>query len=114
MIYDYGGQELFRELYSGQLTGKECVALIFSMNESESFNDLEYWIGLIPEEDYKNQIVILVGSKSDLPNIMNQDEIWDFRKKYHIEYYFETSALSGKNIKKLFQELAELIYDKNR
>lgn len=113
VIYDYGGQELFRELYSGQLTGKECVALIFSMNESESFNDLEYWIGLIPEEDYKNQIVILVGSKSDLPNIMNQDKIWDFRKKYNIEYYFETSALLGKNIKKLFQELAEVIYEKN-
>ncbi|MHA1991767.1 MAG: ADP-ribosylation factor-like protein [Candidatus Hodarchaeales archaeon] len=111
VIYDYGGQELFRDLYTGQLTGKHGIALIFSVNDRQSFEDLEYWITLIPKSEFKNHKVILIGSKRDLQGEINQDKIWDFRKKYNIEHYFETSALLGENIKKVFQEFAEILYD---
>jgi small GTP-binding protein len=111
IIYDYGGQELFRDLYSGQLTGKHGIALIFSVNDRQSFEDLEYWITLIPKSEFQKHRVILIGAKKDLPNEIDQDKIWDFRKKYNIEHYFETSALLGENIKKVFHEFAEILYD---
>ncbi|MHA1983908.1 MAG: Rab family GTPase [Candidatus Hodarchaeales archaeon] len=114
VIYDYGGQELFRDLYSGQLTGKQGVALIFSMNDPKSFKDLEYWISLIPSKEFEKHRVVLVGAKKDLINKIEQDEIWDFRKKYNIEHYFETSALLGMNIKKVFQEFAEILYENKK
>lgn len=86
--------------------------MIFSLNDPKSFKDLEYWISLIPPSEFREHRVVLIGAKRDLPNKINQDLIWDFRKKYNIEHYYETSALQGVNIKKVFQELAEILYEK--
>ncbi|MHA2366291.1 MAG: hypothetical protein ACXAC7_20210 [Candidatus Hodarchaeales archaeon] len=51
---------------------------------------------------------MLIGAKSDLVDdtIIDEDLLWDFRKKYRINHYYETSALTGKNIEELFEEIA--------
>ncbi len=83
------------------------LKLIFSLNDPESLDNLESWIDLIGKEELDKKSVVLIGTKSDLPIKVDQDQLWDFRKKYRIENYFETSAVTGKNVHKVFEELAE-------
>ena len=37
--------------------------------------------------------------------------IWDIRKKYQIEYFYETSALTGEKVKEVFLAIADMIYE---
>ncbi|OLS22455.1 MAG: hypothetical protein HeimC3_30880 [Candidatus Heimdallarchaeota archaeon LC_3] len=107
MIFDFGGQQLFKEAYVNQLEDKRGIGLIFSLNDPESLDNLESWIDLIGKEELDKKSVVLIGTKSDLTIKVDQDQLWDFRKKYRIENYFETSAVNGKNVHKVFEELAE-------
>ncbi|MHA1983331.1 MAG: helix-turn-helix domain-containing protein [Candidatus Hodarchaeales archaeon] len=107
MIFDFGGQPLFRQAYANLLEDKEGFALVFSLNEPESLNNLESWIELLGKEKLKNKFLLLIGTKADLDIKVNQDQIWDFRKAYRIENYYETSSVSGKNVRRVFEEVAE-------
>ena len=106
VVYDFAGQELFRDLYRGQLSSKQGFILVFSVDNRQSFDDLELWIKTFDYEKKKVNI-FLVGSKCDLESKIDRDMLWDFRKKYRIEHYFETSALTGQGVQKLFTTIAE-------
>ena len=60
----------------------------------------------------KNQIIYLVGNKIDIGKeyiLIKENEINDFVLTNNLNYY-ETSALTGENIQRMFNELAfELI-----
>ena len=60
-------------------------------------------------------IVFLIGNKKDIENerVVSIDEINNFVKNNNINKYFETSAASGENIEKLFEETVKELYFKH-
>jgi small GTP-binding protein len=107
MIFDFGGQPLFKEAYKNLLQDKQGFALVFSLNDPDSLQNLESWIDLIGKNELGKKFFMLIGTKSDLDIKVEQDQIWDFRKAYRIENYCETSSVTGKNVRRVFEELAE-------
>ncbi|MHA2365854.1 MAG: helix-turn-helix domain-containing protein [Candidatus Hodarchaeales archaeon] len=107
IIYDFAGQALFRESYDSQLKDKSGFGLVFSLNDQKTLENLESWIELIGTENYEDKMIFLIGTKSDLSIVIDYDTIWDFRKKYRIEHYFETSSITGKNVQRVFEEFVE-------
>jgi GTPase SAR1 family protein len=83
--------------------------LVFSLNDPQTLSNLESWVQLLHESLSSTPIIFLIGTKADLPIKVDPDSIWDFRKKYRIENYFETSALTGLNVERLFEEFAVLL-----
>ena len=58
---------------------------------------------------------ILVGEKLDLADIRRSvqfDHAEEFKEKYNLDYFFETSSKSGENIKKIFETLTRSILKK--
>jgi small GTP-binding protein len=108
IIYDFAGQDLFRNTYKSQISEKHGFCLVFALNDLKSFKDLEIWMELIKPTIQNNTLITLIGAKSDL-NEKNIDEdlIWDFRKKYRVYCYYETSALTGENVDNFFEEVAD-------
>lgn len=61
-------------------------------------------------ENAGNIPIILVGNKKDLEKelgvLIEKKKVLDICHRYNLIEYIETSALSGRNIKKLFREMA--------
>ncbi|MHA1983378.1 MAG: Rab family GTPase [Candidatus Hodarchaeales archaeon] len=109
LVYDFGGQETFHNSYISQIADKKLFGLVFALNDSNSFKNLIYWIKFIYEHCKEDPYFILIGTKKDLTEDSTiLDEIWDLRKEYRLDHFFETSALDGTNVGKVFESITEL------
>ena len=134
-LWDTAGEEKYRSLSIGYIRGVHAIILVFALTnlltnkDKEKFeqkseneknkikeeytkakiNDLEYWIQQFKQiNSQKKQIIYLVGNKIDIGKdyiLINEDEITKFVLNNNLNYY-ETSALTGENIQKMFNELA--------
>ncbi|MCD6485181.1 MAG: GTP-binding protein, partial [Candidatus Odinarchaeota archaeon] len=117
-IWDFAGQERFREFMKKMFRGTRGGILVFDLSNRMTLDDLEsFWIPQIqeiagvkfsPESEIP---FILVGNKKDLidtndtlalSNAPTREEIKRVIDKYGFEY-FETSAKNGTNIGEVFE-----------
>ena len=116
-IWDFGGQEQFKKMFSYYIHGANGIFLVFSLyNLNNTLLGLDWWNDhlqkLVPQDTPK----VLIGCKLDLIKDKKKvDElvIENFRKKHNNIPYFETSSKENINIRKIFAEIAKEILDKN-
>ena len=116
-IWDFGGQEQFKKMFSYYIHGANGVFYVFSLyNLNNTLLGLDWWNEhlqkLIPEDIPK----ILVGCKLDL--IKDKKRVDDlviesFRKKHRDIPYYATSSKENVNIRKIFEKMAKAILDNN-
>jgi small GTP-binding protein len=116
-IWDTAGQERFRTITSAYYRGAMAVIIVYDIGNKESFNRLNYWIeevelnARIP----KGPVKVIVGNKCDdvERRCIGETEGKTFanQRSYH---FMETSSLSGKNVKELFNGLAEKVYKQQK
>ena len=108
-IWDSAGQERFKTVTRQYYKNAEGVMLIYDVTSEKSFSMIEEWFTSIIENKRKGAQVILIGNKTDSVNrVISEEQGKSLAKKYEVQYY-ETSALSGENVDKVFEELAESI-----
>lgn len=118
LIWDIAGERKFSTVRSVYYQGSFGVLLVFDLTRKESFDDLENWVESIEKSTQTRGVpLVLLGNKVDLtPLEINQnvknDQIAAFVTKLNKRYegqfnvqYFETSAISGKNVEKAFISL---------
>ena len=79
-IWDTIGQEKYRSLSKLFLNDTQIVILVYSIDDSNSFEQLEYWNKLYKEQLGNNILLGLVGNKVDL--IFNVQVTEDKGKEY--------------------------------
>jgi Ras-related protein Rab-1A len=110
-IWDTAGQERFRTITSSYYRGAHGILLVYDVTDRESFNNIaNQWMGEVGKYAQNNVRLILVGNKSDLENKRQvlTSEGQDLAEKLNIPFV-ETSALSDKNIEKLFIDIARKV-----
>jgi len=85
--------------------------VVFDITSPRSFNGVKSWVlelGRLGPDDVE---IILVGNKSDLESQRRVScaEALAFAKNRGVEY-IECSAMSGANVHKVFQTLAETLF----
>ncbi|MFW9947648.1 MAG: Rab family GTPase [Candidatus Odinarchaeota archaeon] len=116
-IWDFGGQEQFKKMFSYYIHGANGIFLVFSLgNLNNTLLGLNWWNNhlkkLVPEDIPK----VLIGCKLDLIKDRKKvDElvIENFRKAHDDIPYYETSSKENVNIRKIFVEMAKEILDNN-
>ena len=105
-LWDTAGQERFRTLAVQYLRGAHAAIVVFSLEDVESFKNLDYWIELIQKHGSKGKF-FLIGSKCDLtpPNVTD-DMIHTLCERHAELTYIKTSAKTGENVNELFESLA--------
>ena len=93
-IWDTIGQEKYRALSKLFLNDTEIVILVYSIDDSNSFKELEYWKNLAKEQIDQNVFLGVVGNKSDLYLYQQISELDG--KKYAEENKAIFSQLSAK------------------
>lgn len=113
LFWDFAGQERFRFVLKDYTKGAEGVLLVFDLTRFNSLQGLYNWVDVLKEGGIWNDPkvkYILVGTKSDLiptgSSKIEDEVINDFREKFKIAKYFETSAKDGSGVEDLFAEVA--------
>ena len=115
VLWDTAGQERFRSAGFKAIRSVHGVALVFSVDDENSFKNVESWLENI-KENMDNPCLILLGNKIDLPEKdwkLKQEDIDEFCQKKKLVYY-PTSAKENKGINEAFTYIVNLVYQKDK
>ena len=107
-IWDTCGQERFRALTHNYYRNADGIMLLFDSNNLDSFQHLNLWLNSLQEQSVENFPLIIIGTKSDLPIKVTDNDINNFCNKFNVKW-FRTSAKTGENIDFCFNFLAKEI-----
>jgi len=116
-LWDFAGEERFRFFLPAYLKGAKSVLLCYDTTRFTTFQNLDEWYSIVENVlDVNNVLIYLIGTKIDLTDkrSVNKDVIDDFLKLKKFDRYFETSSKTGENIKEIFQQLAEDVFEKQK
>ena len=116
-IWDFGGQEQFKKMFSYYIHGANGVFLVFSLfNLNNTLLGLNWWNEHLAQLLHKDTPRILIGSKSDLikdPEKVDELVIENFRVKHDSIPFYKTSSKESYNINSVFLAMVESILQKN-
>ena len=109
MIWDIAGQPQFYMLHRPYFNGADGMMLIYDITRSSSFSNINNWFSTSIKYGLSAIPRLLIGNKIDLKDerkiILPMAE--HLSEKINAPF-FETSALTGENVKSIFQKIAEL------
>mmetsp|Transcript_68768 Transcript_68768/g.161698 ORF Transcript_68768/g.161698 Transcript_68768/m.161698 type:complete len:203 (+) Transcript_68768:77-685(+) len=110
-IWDTAGQERFQSLGHAFYRGADCCALVFDVNQANTFENLASWreeflIQAGPKDRETFPFVVL-GNKIDLGNrVVSQKRAIAWCQSIGSVPFFETSAKEHINVDQAFQTIA--------
>jgi GTPase SAR1 family protein len=109
-LWDTAGQERFRSLTSNFFGRADGFCLTYDISNRPSFDHVIGWMRDIKTRAPPDCDIVLCGNKSDLDNdrVVSYDEGKQLAEEYGVQF-FETSALTGHNVEKMFSALATTI-----
>ena len=112
-IWDTAGSEAYRSITRTYYKGSACAFIVYDITEKKTFYDVASWLQDCKDMCFKDILIYLVGNKNDLEDKrqVTQEEAQEFADENNL-IFFETSALTGNNIEKIFNESATKLVNK--
>jgi len=109
MVWDIAGQPQFYMLHRPYFNGADGMMLVYDLTRSSSFSNINNWFSTAVKYGLSGIPRILIGNKIDL----NEERKIILPMAEHLSEkidapFFETSALTGKNVKVIFEQMAKL------
>jgi len=111
-IWDTCGQEIYRSLISSFYKNSSLAFIVYSIDNLDSFNNIESWLNEIKLKANTDIKLFLIGNKVDLED-KRQVKFLEGKKfidEFHFNFFIETSAKTGFNAKEVFIEAAKVLY----
>ena len=111
-IWDTCGMEVYRSLIKSFYINSSLAVIVYAINDSDSFNDIHFWVKELKTMSSPDIKIILIGNKIDLENErkVSYEEGQCVAKEYGFQQFFETSAKTGENIKEMFLKISSILY----
>ena len=111
-IIDTAGQERFDSIPKSLVRNVEGILLVFDIQERDSFLEgIPKVLKLLDADKADTTSIILVGNKVDAKvRQVTSLEAEQYARKLGV-HYIETSAKTGENVQKLFEEMTREIYE---
>jgi Ras-related protein Rab-2A len=112
-IWDTAGQEHFRAVTRSYFRNAAGCLLVYDVSRRQTFENVQNWLNDIREQADENIVICLVGNKLDLVDNrqVTSEEASQWAKENGIVRFVETSAKTGKNVVKAYEEVAQLIHE---
>ena len=110
-IWDTAGQDRFRAITKNYYKGSHGIILIYDVTSRRTFESIRNWVSQIREEATEKVTIYLVANKIDMDEDrkVKKEEGEKLAKELGLPF-METSAKSGINVDKIFDDLVERIY----
>ena len=111
-IWDTCGQEIYRSLISSFYHNSSLAIIVYSINNKESFQNIDKWLNDIKTLGSPDVNIFLIGNKADLEDKreVTKEMASDFCASHSIMFNLETSAKTGFNAENVFTEAAKVLY----
>lgn len=109
-IWAYNPESRFKEMFNRYLLGSNAVLIMFDVSDLNSLKEIDNWMGVIRKQCHEIPVV-LIGNKADLIEHVERAKVLadSIVKKYHLEGYYEISALESRNIEPAFAIVADTV-----
>lgn len=113
LIWDFGGQDYYRDLLPNLVAGACGGILLFDLTRYDSIEKIKDWIKVLAIE---NIPVLIVGTKDDLLDDQDtsffDEAIYKIMKELNFFCgYLKTSAKSGKGVREAFEFIIKTIIE---
>jgi len=113
VIWDLAGQQKFSTMRHQFYVGSDGFILVFDLTDPKSFENLSNWF-LDIQNQFKDKNILIgycIGNKCDLEEYIRikLENAKELARYLNLDF-IETSALSGKNVDKVFTQLAQALY----
>ena len=114
-IWDTCGQEVYRSLISSFYTNSSLAIIVYSIENKESFDNLEFWLNELRLKANPDINIFVIGNKCDLDDKrqVTKDMAKVFCDTNKIKLFLETSAKTGFNVQNIFIEASKLLYEQH-
>jgi Ras-related protein Rab-2A len=108
-LWDTAGQEIYRSITRSYYRDSHCAIIVCDLTKRQSFESMRDWVKEVQTLAPPFCKIVLVGNKIDLPRMVSPEELNAFASGTGYPV-FETSALTGVNIREVFDECAMEVY----
>ena len=98
-IWDSAGQEKYKGLIPSYVRNSSIVFIVYDVSNRSSFDNVSNWISFV--KNIEKTTMILCGNKIDLNREVQTNEGEELAKREGL-LFFECSAKTNENIKKMF------------
>ena len=108
MLWNIANHSLSRRFFNGT----EGMLLVFDITRSSTLKNINNWYNSAVRFGLIDIPTILIGNKAHMGNkrCVIRPLAENLCEKLNISYYYETSHLTGYNVKDVFKKIAELIF----
>ena len=107
VIWDTAGQEIYRALNKIFIKGSKVVIFVYSIDNKESFNQIEFWINSAKEVIEKEKcIMALLANKSDLfeEQVVPDEDEKKMAEKYNIKFGITSAYCDASGFKAFLKD----------
>jgi small GTP-binding protein len=108
IIWDIAGQDMFTKIRDKYYAGGSLAVLVYDVTNRDSLEHATFWLDDMKKSTRSNLPVVLVANKIDLNRVVRKEEGEKLAKELKAKLV-ETSAKTGENVRKLFDELVKLL-----
>ena len=114
-LWDTAGQEKYKSLTKLFTKEAKIAILVYSIDNEESFNDLDEWLKLIKSSNEDSLIYGICANKSDLVSekTIPDEKGIEYAKKIGAEWASTSTKINGKGIDKFLETLFIKYYNSN-
>ena len=111
-IWDTCGQEAYRSLITSFYRNASLAILVYSIDNQNSFDDIEAWLNEIKSQSNPETKIFLIGNKTDLEDQRQipVETAMVFSTEHSFNFFIETSAKTGFNAQNVFIQAAKELY----
>ena len=112
LIWDTCGQEVYSSFCTSYIRNSDLVMIVYAINDRVSFDTIDQYLNDAKLNSGKNCLYFLIGNKKDLEyeRQVSKEEGEKFAKEKNFDFFIETSAKTGENLKAIFIEAAKILY----
>jgi small GTP-binding protein len=108
IIWDIAGQDMFTKVRDKYYAGGSMAVLVYDVTKRDTLEHANFWLDDMKKATRSTIPVILVANKIDLDRIVRREEGEKLAKEIKAKL-IETSAKTGENVRKLFEELVKIL-----
>jgi len=112
-LWDLAGHPSFSILRAYYMHGANGALVCFALNSNSSFDSIDNWLKDVYRVRPQKIPVILVGTKSDTDQEVDQDKIDNFCAENELAF-MKTSSKESYNVREVFLKIIEMIMEQNK
>jgi small GTP-binding protein len=111
-VWDLAGQTAFQRIRVQYLFGTDFAIVVYDITRKDTLDCVKDWVKDV-RKSAPEVLLYLVGNKTDLEGnrVVSSSSAKKIGKSLNMLGYLETSAKDGSNVRKLFQNISQLLYD---